>query len=413
MSDPLLDWVRANGAPLADPLDGPGQDLGALATLAAVLGAAEVILIGETDHFVHEKSDFRLILCRALLRIGVRTFGEELGWSDGRRVSRYLEAGAAGGLERLSLFGWEGDLRADRNDRPTGLLKASFDAYPVSLMRAEQARFYAGLRAAAEGAAEYFGFDIDALPGGGYADIADRLALAADGTAARACLQRLAHRPGETAVEEARRLTAAKAGATALAGDAASEIAADLDALADSLAYIDQTYSAASYPALRPGMAFREDCMKRRFAAARARAGGGPIALMGHALHLVKDDARLGSGPAGQVGPGGGLTCSLGHHIARELGLRTAAVWLVHGGGEDSQPFPDLPRRLAYPEDSLNARLKPIGRPVIFPVAGAPAGLFDRPLGVGHMYGSVQPVTLAGQVDAIVWTPEASPMQAS
>ena len=150
-------------------------------------------------------------------------------------------------------------------------------------------------------------------------------------------------------------------------------------------------------------MAFRESCMKRRFDDMRRLTGGAPAVLMGHALHLAKDDRLLGK--AVGVGPGGGLECSLGHHLAQVLGLNTVSIWLVHGAGEDSQPFPDLPRRFAYPPETLNARLAVFDTPVLFPVAGAPAGLFDRPIGVGHMYNTVQPVALAGQVDAVLYLP--------
>ena len=53
----------------------------------------------------------------------------------------------------------------------------------------------------------------------------------------------------------------------------------------------------------------------------------------------------------------------------------------------------------------------PLATPVLFPVAGAPAGLFDRPIGVGHMYNAVQQVVLDGQVDAIVYLPRVTPMR--
>jgi hypothetical protein len=156
-------------------------------------------------------------------------------------------------------------------------------------------------------------------------------------------------------------------------------------------------------------MAFREGCMKRRFEDVRRLTGDAPTVLMGHGLHLAKDDRLLGK--AVGVGPGGGLECSLGHHVVQTLGLKAASVWLIHGAGEDSQPFPDLPRRFDYPADSLNARLAGLAGPVLFPIAGAPAGLFDRPLGVGHMYNTVQPAVLDGQVDAILFLPHVTPMR--
>jgi type II secretory pathway pseudopilin PulG len=53
----------------------------------------------------------------------------------------------------------------------------------------------------------------------------------------------------------------------------------------------------------------------------------------------------------------------------------------------------------------------PIGQPVMFPISGAPPGLFDRPWRVGHMYNQTVDVTLAGQGDAILWLPRVSPLR--
>jgi erythromycin esterase-like protein len=412
-SDPLVRWVEAQGVALDRPLDGAAQDLQPLGQLDPLLAGADLALLGETDHFIHEKSDFRLLLCRYLMARGWRVIAEELGWSDGRRVAGFMRAGDPAALDRLSLFGWTGDLRTDRDDRPTGLLRASFDAYPTALMRAEQARFYRGLRnAAGDGPVDYFGVDIDGAPGGGYADIAALLAPWSARPSVRAFQHALARVAGESASDEAMRLTALASLASALAsdvGEAAIDIAIDLAALAESLAYVDRTYGAGTYDALRPGMAYREGCMKRRFADARRLAGEAPMALMGHALHLAKDDWRLGVAPG--VGPGGGRETSLGHHLVQTLGLKAVSIWLVHGAGEDSQPFPDLPRRLTYPKDTLNSRLLGLETPVLFPIAGAPSGLFDRSIGVGHMYNAVQPVILQGQVDAILYLPRVTPMR--
>ena len=412
-ADRIVSWAEQAGARVAWPANSDASV--GLAAIDDLLEGAQVVLLGETDHFVHEKSDFRLLFCRYLLARGWRTFAEELAWSDGRRVASYLASGDERALERLSLFGWSGDLRADRDDRPSGLLRASFDAYPTELMRAEQSRFYRGLRAAAASDTVcYFGVDVDGLPGGGYADIAETLAPRLDQPNVRTFLGALAREAGETAKAESARLAALAPAALALCAELGPEadlVAADLAALADSLAYIDATYGAADYEALRPGMAYREGCMKRRFADATRLAGGGPLVLMGHALHLAKDDRRLGA--VAGVGPGGGREPSLGHHLVQTLGLRAVSVWLVHGAGEDSQPFPDLPRRFAYPKESLNARLSSFTEPVLVPVTGAPGDVFKDPIGVGHMYNAVQTAVLDGLVDAILYLPRVSPMRPS
>ncbi len=396
-TDPLVDWALSEGVALPPAFDGAVADIAPLAWLDGLLAAADLVLLGETDHFIHEKSDFRLFLCRYLLSRGLGSFAEELSWSDGLRVQRFLNG--EGTLDRLSLFGWTGDLRSDRDDRPTGIFRASFDVYPTALMAAEQTRFYEGLRTAAGGAPiAYHGFDIDGLPGGGYADV--EAMLPAHSQAFRSRMTRV---PGESVLAESERLAA-------LAADAPSaEVEISLRAAAESLAYVDATYAAQTYEATAPGMAFREGCMKRRLADIFRLTERAPLVLMAHAFHLAKDDRLLGK--AVGVGPGGGLECSLGHHLVQEQGLRAVSIWLVHGAGADSQPFPDLPRRFDYPRGSLNRRLAPLGQPTLIPIAGAPRSLFDQPLGLGHMYNAVQPVTLAGQVDAILYLPRVTPMR--
>src|SRR5262249_28592532 len=156
-------------------------DIERLSPLDQAVAEADIVVLGELNHFVHEKSDFRLFFCRYLLSRGFRTFAEELGWSDGVRVDRYLETGEEEGLWRLPSFGYAGQKRGDRDDRPTGLLRRVFDSYPTHLFLAEQARFYRGLRAAARGTkVDYSGFDIDGSPGGAYEDVAQALANRAD-----------------------------------------------------------------------------------------------------------------------------------------------------------------------------------------------------------------------------------------
>jgi erythromycin esterase-like protein len=415
----IAQWADKRGAAVNWPPGGEARDLKPLARLDADLAAADLVFLGEMNHFVHEKSDFRLLFARHLLARGFSQFAEELGWSDGRRLQAWFDGGDPAVFGTLSLFGATADLRADRDDRPTGILAASFSSYPRELMRGEQERFYRGLRKAAQANREggrrigYFCFDIDALPGGGYGDIARLLAPYKGGGGVEIFLAGLKRTPGETAAREAARLRGLEPILDAVALDApatvTAEVRAALAALADSLTYVERAYPAKDYEALRPGMAYREDAMKRRFADIRRLSGGAKTVVMSHAFHLAKDD-RLFRGAMG-VGPGGGQTTSIGHHLAREVGLKAYSIWMLYGGGEDSQPFNDLPRKALYPADSLNAQLAQVGRPMLLRIADAPAGMFDRPVGVGHMYSAVVPTILNGQVDAILFLPTVSPMR--
>jgi len=358
-------------------------------------GDAEVLVLGEFNHFIHEKADFRIAMAREARRLGFDVWGEELGWSDGRRLARYFETRDEAVFDRLSLFGWRGEARPDRDDRPTGIFRASWETYPFDLMRAEQARFYRALEPGA-----FHGFDVAAGHDGGYADLLAR--LAATGAPA-AWAEAIARRPGESLQEEAARLSAlldeAPAGLDPLAR-------ADLAALIDGLAYTALVRDAATYAETAPAMAFREDAMKRRLADIRALSPG-KLVLMGHALHLVRDDAAIAA--PGIVGPGGARTSSLGHHIGEELGLRMFVVWMIYGGGEDSQPLPDLPRRADFGPDTLNARLAArFDRPVLLDVRSAP----DAPVRIAHMYNTVIETALPGAVDALWFVPGVTPLRA-
>ena len=404
-SDDLVAWLTSVAIPCPFEYEGDTLEI-----LNDALSGADVVFLGETNHFVHEKSDFRLLFARHLLGRGWSGFMEEIGWSDGWRIERYLATGEAHWLERLSLFGHRADSRTDRDDRPTGVFKASFEAYPHGLMSGEHGRFYRGLRAAADSRLRYFGVDIDGDPGGAYADIDVLTASSATLTEVAAWCMRLNRVTGESIKQEIRRLGRARSILPAsIETEVRSAIAAAIDALIDSLEYVQQTYSARTYEATRPGMAFREQAMKRRYAAARTNMGKTKTILMSHALHLAKNDLLI-EGLRG-VGPGGGRVASLGHHIVQELGQKAFSIWMIYGGGEDSQPFSDLPRIVDFSADTLNVRLASFNDPPLFLLKGAPPGVLDAPVSIGQMYNSTFRTPLRQQVDALFYVPRVTPME--
>ena len=402
-NDALDRFLRANATALPEPFDGVTAPLALLETLAERIAGADIVALGETNHFIHEKSDFRLLFARYLLSLGWSDFVEELGWSDGHRVESYLCSGAEAELDRLPSFGYTAHLRQDRDDRPGGILK--LESYPTAAFLWEQKRFYRGLRAEAarrEQQVRLAGIDIDALPGGSYEDIAELLPN--DAKNGDALLSALRRRPGESARAEAERLRHAL---TLIPPGWSPEIAEAVRALSDSLDYIAMTYGAESYEVLRPGIAFRENAMKRRLTAARGLFGTSRLVVMAHALHLAKDDRVIkGSG----VGPGGNIASSLGHWLAREQQQKVVSVWLLYGGGEDCQPLASLPRRACFPAHSLNRQLARFGRPLLFFPADAPE-LFGEPSVVGHMYNSLIATPLAAQADAVLFLPRVTPLR--
>jgi erythromycin esterase-like protein len=374
------------------------EDVHRLAVIDAALTNARLVFLGETNHFIHEKTDFRLWWLKRLARHHRLVVGEELGWSDGRDVARYLADGDEMHLDRLATFGDRSHVRTDRDDQPAGVLRASFDAYPTALFKAEQTRFYRELRTMAP--VRFFGFDIDAA-GAGYADAeAHRGVAGIDGE----FWTRLARVPGESWLEEADRLTSLLPRLPATVG----ELREDLQSMIETLRYTALAHPAPDYDALRPAMAYRETTLKRRVERMiHSLADDEVLVLMAHAFHLAKRDDRIkGVG----VGPGGDQVSSLGHHLFANTQLQVYSVWLLYGGGHDSQPFPDLPRAASYPVDSLNGHLARRGSASVVPVAPG-ADALARDVGIGHMYNLVVPVHVPSQADAIFFVPQVTPLQ--
>jgi erythromycin esterase-like protein len=373
--------------------------------LDARIDAARIVALGELDHWIAEKSAFRLWWIERLLARSALVLAEELGHSDGVRVARYLESGDESWLDRVPTFGWRGDVRHDRDDRPSGVLSASFERYPTARFKAAQCAFYRRLRAL--GVRDFHGIDVNAVATSGYADVAAQVESIPRADVA-VLLQALTAVPGETVVEEADRLARVRAEFAERGPEAFAGVLFDVEHMESTLRYQALAHGAPDYAALAPALALREAIMKR--ATARVLDALDPpekLVLMGHALHLAKDDARLDRRVG--VGPGGNRAASLGHHLVQERGERVFSVWFLFGGGEDCQPFPDLPCSLEYPEDSLNARLSTLGGPAVIDTATAPAGLLSTAR-VGHLYNLVVPMDLAAQTDALFFLPRVTPL---
>jgi erythromycin esterase-like protein len=383
------EWIERAAIPLEpDTLAVPADDL-RWTSLEECAAAARVVVLGELNHFVHEKVDFRLWWLKRLTALAKRdgrriVLGEELSWFDGIQLARYLADGDEIRFDRLWTFGYKGNRRRDRDDSTTGILAASERTYPTALFKAEQLRFYRSARAL--GLREMFGFDIGGHDAG-YELIGGRAPIAR------------VH--GETMQQEGDRLERVLVGIASTRESA--ELREQIAAMIDSLRYTELVNHAETYEALRPGMALREDAMKRRLAQRLARLQPrDQLVLMAHAFHLAKDDAGIaGTG----VGPGGDRVPSLGHYLVRELGIEPFSVWWLYGAGEDSQPFPDLPRVANYPPGSLNAHLAARDAPLVVPVAD------EIEVTVGHMYNQVVRVQLSREADVVFFLPRVRPLQ--
>jgi erythromycin esterase-like protein len=392
------------------------SDLGAIDENARCLSILDPLVaekrfayIGESDHFIHEKYAYRLAMLKYLAGRGFTHLGEELGASDGMRIARFIENGDESQLERVTIYGYSGASRTDRDDTPTGILRASFgDAYPTALFAAEQKRFAQGLRKIG---VRFFGFDIDPLPGGGYEDLAEILdSLPADATVAR--IRNALHRvPGETIEQEIARLDDAL---RLIEADGPDALRHSATCLRDSFEYVRITYPAKTFAALNPGMAFRERYMHRQVDRMLGQMRPDEkLALMSHNMHLCRaPDAVAGSDAS--AGPGGKTDPPLGAWLAARYPAEIFSVWMLIGRGRDSQPFPTLSKEIKEKRGTLNALLGEIGDCFILPIdtTDPRARLLAENVEITHDGNGGVRTALARQADAIFFVRNVTPLQA-
>lgn len=87
----FITWAREH-AVMVESLDESG-DVEKLSFLDELLENKRVVYLGEEDHWIHEKTDYRLLLLRYLVSRGWRYVGEELGFSDGLQIDHYTARG--------------------------------------------------------------------------------------------------------------------------------------------------------------------------------------------------------------------------------------------------------------------------------------------------------------------------------
>src|SRR6266404_4212795 len=157
----LKSWASEHAIRLDLPLQSD-RNLERLSALDSAIASKRIVYLGEPDHFIHEKYDYRLLMLRYLISRGWNHIGEEMGTVDGYRINKFLATGDSRHLDRVPMYGYKGGQRTNRDDSATGLLKESFTAFPLAPFVAEQKSFARGLRDIAESGLSFFGFDIDA-----------------------------------------------------------------------------------------------------------------------------------------------------------------------------------------------------------------------------------------------------------
>ena len=422
----FVQWAREQAAFL-DPEGAAAGDIEKLSFLDEAIQNKRVVFLGESNHFIHEKYGFRLLFLRYLFSRGWRHVGEEMGWSDGARVDRYLADGLEDHLDRVAIYGFHGARRADRDDRPTGILRDSFENYPEAAFRAEQVGFARALRALSEGRPagadrlRFFGFDVDALPGGGYEDVEELLEPVRGDPAVEELRARLSRASGETLEQEVERLTRAVSFAEAqrrrleavLGPERFRRLMQDLGCLRDSFDWMRLAHPAQDFDALNVAMAAREGVMHRTLL--HVLSGLGPkdrVVLMSHSLHLTRDSRRIQGFLQGAM-PGGKRLPPVGDFVHRLLPGEVFSVWMLYDRGRDAQPYRWLSQELTSVPGSLNAALAEIG-PAFVLATGSPdprAGLLRRPMKMVHTSNAVCLAAVAEQTDALYFVREVSPLR--
>jgi erythromycin esterase-like protein len=419
-------WASDHAIRLDRPLQSD-SNLARLAALDTAIANKRIVYLGEPDHFIHEKYDYRLLMLRYLISRGWNHIGEEMGIVDGYRIDRFLATGDSSHLDRAPIYGYKGGQRIDRDDSATGLLKDSFTAFPLAEFAAEQKSFAQKLRGIATAPPDpareisFFGFDIDALPGAGYEDLAEILAPAADNDSVRRIIATLARVPGESLADEIARLDIAiqlidaePATMSRLIGSAhAATVARFARALRDSFHYTQSAYPASDWRSLNVAMALREETMHRNVARFAETGPETKTVLMSHNLHLAKDFDRI-KGNFG-AGPGGGRVTAIGTFVHRMIVGQVYSVWMLCNRGRDRQPFSFCTCEIKPVAGSLNSILSEIGSAFILPLStDSPIpGLLDSKMLI-QMDG--QPgvrAAIADQADAIFFVDEVSPLRAS
>ncbi len=336
-------WATEHAIKL-DSYDWDKTDPSAFAFLDDALKGKRIVFLGETDHFVAERMEFRLLLIRELAKRGYRRIGMEMGYSDGKRMDRYLETGDERWLEQVALYGYKKDLRTDRRDEVAGWTDDSHPEFTKTILD-EAEWFLRQLRKmneqlpAGEPRLKWFGYDLSFRPGGGYADASQLLAPHDKAPLVHEIKTQMARVPGESRVEEAERLETLVATIDekqdeliAMFGKpSALELRRSLQRMADAFRFIDQLQGVRDFDpeVIADALSKREKRMAHNFDEHLAEwPPDEKIILLGHALHLSKESESLITRDFGAMWK------SVGTYLAQKLPGEVYGVWLLHNRGK-------------------------------------------------------------------------------
>ena len=364
----FVEFVRTRALPIeADTCRKLDPKL--LDALDRQIADARLLFLGEGEHHIHEKFDYRLGLIEHLFEHGWRHIGMEMGRADAKRIDAYLQTGDTSHLDRLPANGFDGDQRSDREDRFPGFATA-INSTQYQAMRKELRWFYRQLyelnanRKPGTPPLHWFGYDLSFCPGGSYTDANAALADHADAAAAQELRRRIQRVPDESRAAEVERLRGVldyiashhDRLADELGRATVDEVDQAITCLADGLAFLDGALSKRGTSAWPEIMASRERTMIRqmdRFMDDLPQ--GEKVILLGHNLHLCRDyrGVKMDDAP---------LWPTVGSHLVDRLGGRVYIVWLLCERGERMlMAGPKPSQEIQRPQGSLEPILSRAG----------------------------------------------------
>lgn len=176
--------------------------------------------------------------------------------------------------------------------------------------------------------------------------------------------------------------------------------------------YLRLVYAARDLQSIRPAMALREELMYEHISDALEAAPGERLVLMGHDLHLARNDRAIRTSPQ-TVGPGGGRVPSIGVRLHSRHPGEILAVWMLEGRGRDASPVEGGGATIKAPRGSLNALLSEVGEAFVLPLQledprAAPLRA-ELPLAV--FGGTVLRTSIAEQADVLAFVRDVSPLR--
>jgi erythromycin esterase-like protein len=417
----FVEWVRESAISL-DADAWTEADLAGFAALDKLLEGKRFVYLGEADHYVREKYDFRLIFIEYLFKKGFRRIGMEMGYSDGKRIDRYLATGDEAILDRVTQFGFKGYLREDRDDIPAGFPGIENPEFRKTFF-SEELRFIRKLRALNESLSpggkrlSWFGFDISFFPGGGYVDARKLLEEHSSEPLVKDILQRMQRVEGESRLEEAERLRGLLEHVQErspqleglLGATAAKELTTIILRLAESLVFCEAANQGPMAASWLSGLIEREQTMCRFMDDYLEELGPDEkIIFMGHNLHLCKKSQEITLGPAGSPMPK--MWKAIGTHLALDRPGEVFAVWMTYDHGRHGTVLieagvEDVPSRPGSVESFL-ARAGPV---FFLPLnSGDGREAFLRKEIDFNQNGSVSSAIVPDQADAIFFVREVS-----